>query len=388
MAHHQIAISILTLPEFAFIFISGIYFLYFMWILFGWFGHKDYEENLSGEYIRVSVLIAARNEESNLPALLADLANQDYPAEFTEIIIIDDHSERDLRECSFIKHTHCRNLKVERLDGAHQGKKAALLQAANMSSSELLLFTDADCRVGQGWVRSFVNKYSGTQSGLIIGLVDYSDSTGLLPRFFRFESLAMVITGAGSAAMGHPTICNGANLAVRRDLYLQYANQINSKAFSGDDVFLLHAIKKSRNYNLSVNRLRKSLVQTSAPETAGQFINQRARWASKGIFYSDRDTLFLVSIIITTNLCILTAFILSIINGHWGVFAIPYGIKTTADCLVIGAGLLFFRGLKQIFLVPFFGLVYPLHVIISSILGVFRLYTWKERKEPGFIQLK
>ena len=40
----------------------------------------------------VSIVIAARNEEKNLPGLLDDLINQEYPYDKFEIIIIDDRS--------------------------------------------------------------------------------------------------------------------------------------------------------------------------------------------------------------------------------------------------------------------------------------------------------
>ncbi|HOY94590.1 MAG TPA: glycosyltransferase family 2 protein, partial [Catalimonadaceae bacterium] len=49
--------------------------------------------NFTGEPPSVSVLIACRNEEKNLPSLLSQLAQQNYPSEKTEFILINDHSE-------------------------------------------------------------------------------------------------------------------------------------------------------------------------------------------------------------------------------------------------------------------------------------------------------
>ena len=41
---------------------------------------------------KISIIIAARNEEENIGTLLAALQRQTYPAAFTEIIVVDDHS--------------------------------------------------------------------------------------------------------------------------------------------------------------------------------------------------------------------------------------------------------------------------------------------------------
>ena len=40
----------------------------------------------------VSVVIAARNEEKNLPDILRDLIRQEYPIEKLEVIIVNDRS--------------------------------------------------------------------------------------------------------------------------------------------------------------------------------------------------------------------------------------------------------------------------------------------------------
>src|SRR3954470_21457558 len=40
----------------------------------------------------ISVIIAARNEEQNIPTLLQSLQDQQYPKHLYEVIIIDDHS--------------------------------------------------------------------------------------------------------------------------------------------------------------------------------------------------------------------------------------------------------------------------------------------------------
>ena len=50
-----------------------------------------YQPNHSAS-TRISLIIPARNEETNIGPLLSALQQQSYPAALTEIIVVDDHS--------------------------------------------------------------------------------------------------------------------------------------------------------------------------------------------------------------------------------------------------------------------------------------------------------
>jgi len=70
-------------------FISDNLFVLFKIILF-WSKKKNIE--LDYEKKKVSIIIAARNEEKNIPQLLTSLMNQTYPKELFEVIVVDDDS--------------------------------------------------------------------------------------------------------------------------------------------------------------------------------------------------------------------------------------------------------------------------------------------------------
>jgi biofilm PGA synthesis N-glycosyltransferase PgaC len=383
MAHVQIAISITEI--FLFLFII-LYLLVFVVIVYGWSKLRENSELSHDSALTISVIIAARNEEEYLPLLLKDLASQTYPSELTEIIIADDHSDKSIAGLPCVKSFPGPNLRIVRLSDQFSGKKQALLSAARLSKSELLLFTDADCRVGIGWINSFTQYYRFYRPGMIMGLVDYTECHRYFQKFFRLEFLALVVSGAGTASLGFATMCNGANMAVERKLYLELSEQLKPIIPSGDDVFLLHALKYRKEKPVVVNRSESSVVTTKPPITAGQFINQRARWISKSPLYTDRDTLFFAIGVLITNLCVPASFLLVLISGKWGVFISVYAIKTFADCLLIGAGLKFFKGIGQLVFVPFLELIYPVYILIVLIPGFMHAYTWKGRRQNNFIQ--
>jgi len=108
---------------------------------------KDFSPITGTDVPRISLLFAARDEEEKLPGALATLAQLDYPE--LEIIGVDDRSEdatgRMLDEFAAL-HPRFRAIHVKELPAGWLGKPHALQQAYEASSSEWLLFTDADVR--------------------------------------------------------------------------------------------------------------------------------------------------------------------------------------------------------------------------------------------------
>lgn len=94
---------------------------------------------------KVSILIAARNEEKNLAEALQSILQLDYPD--YEIIIVNDRSTDHTGE--IIEQMACLHDKIlpihlTKLPSGWLGKNHALCCAAKESTGELLLFTDAD----------------------------------------------------------------------------------------------------------------------------------------------------------------------------------------------------------------------------------------------------
>ena len=378
MAHLQIAILFPVILRVSLLVLMFCYFLLFIIILYGWNKSTKTAIPAPKSLPTVCVIIAARNEEKNLPLLLNDLRNQDYPTIMTEIIIADDHSDEPISSLVSSQALYLPNLRIIRLPERLYGKKNALLYAASFSNSDMLLFTDADCRLNQGWIRSFARYYTNNKPALIIGLVDYTDCKRMIQKIFHLEFIALVVSGAGTAALGFPTLCNGANLAVDRKLYLSLSNELLIRFPSGDDVFLLHAVKHANIGPIYINRVKSSLVRTIPPDTFRKFMNQRARWISKSTDYYDSDTLF-------GNLALLAGLIDSLLTGRFMLLFIIFCTKTMADCLVTGAGLSYFGGIHNILLIPIFEILYPFYMLVTSLRGLMQFYSWKGRPHPDFI---
>ncbi|MFB0515133.1 MAG: glycosyltransferase family 2 protein, partial [Candidatus Neomarinimicrobiota bacterium] len=137
-----------------------VYLLALLWFLLGLFRPEPPQTD---EQPMVSVVVAARNGDPVLSRLLGQLQAQDYPSSRLEIIIVDDGlAERSRTVLEEAAENDGRLKVVESYSGDQQlsYKKRALDAGIHHSRGEILLFTDVDCQVGRGWVRSMVSYFT------------------------------------------------------------------------------------------------------------------------------------------------------------------------------------------------------------------------------------
>lgn len=94
---------------------------------------------------RITVVVAACNEEKGIENALASVLAQDYPN--FDVIAVDDRSTDStgvILDRMAQQHKHLRVIHLERLPPRWLGKNHALHQAGMQADGELLLFTDAD----------------------------------------------------------------------------------------------------------------------------------------------------------------------------------------------------------------------------------------------------
>lgn len=106
---------------------------------------KDVSPLLSANVPKVSVIIAARNEERNIAQALQSVLTQDYPN--FEVIVVNDRSTdrtADILGRLAQAYPHLRVLYVRELPERWLGKNHALSMGAGRAAGELFLFTDGD----------------------------------------------------------------------------------------------------------------------------------------------------------------------------------------------------------------------------------------------------
>lgn len=328
----------------------------------------------------ISVLIPFRNEAKHLPKLIHALNEQDYPKGNYEIIAIDDHSnDSTAREVSLMVNQSSR---VSVIGNEGTGKKSALKTGILKASGNIIVTIDADCLPDTNqWLASIAKTYTAFNPALIIGPVKMKSDGSFISQFQELEFMALQLSGAAAALMGYPVYCSAANLCFRKDVWLK-AHQTFSgkKEISGDDVFLLHAIKKL-NLPIVFMNSNEGLVSTHTEETVSGFLRQRMRWGGKSKSYTDLATITLALIVLLTNLYLFVSFIVAIIYPvACPFFLIPFLLKFLVDFKFLKSDRQFFNVTVHPFNFLVFSMVYPVYVVFTGFGGLFFKTEWKGRK--------
>jgi glycosyltransferase involved in cell wall biosynthesis len=330
--------------------------------------------------VQVSIIVAVRNEAENIGNLISHIIKQNYNKNLFNLIVIDDHSTDNTCEVIELFLNEHSGIRIDVVNSTGYGKKAAISEGVALSNSELIVTTDGDCVMSQGWLSSIVEKYMSTDCKLMLGPVVYSDEESLIQRFFSVDFASLVAAGAGSAGIGLPLMGNGANLIFKREVYVKCKPDI-SKYASGDDVFLLHEVTKQYGSGSVVFlKNEEAIVSTKAPLNINAFIKQRIRWGSKAKGYKlawpvlVTFTMFLFSLI----LCLI---LLSSIYYNWllPVYFLLIITKFVVDIPLVFNFLTFSNksNLKSILFM--FEFIYPVYIVTVAILSLFNKYEWKGR---------
>jgi mycofactocin system glycosyltransferase len=166
-------------------------------------------------YPRVSIIIPVRDQPGYLGECLASLANLDYPADRTEIIVVDDGSKKDVSR--IITSENIKIIRCEKSRGPAAGRNIG----AEKAGGDILAFLDADCTAGENWLKEIIPFFIATMVGAVGGYVDgyYRDS--FLDRYEVTASSLnlgqrLLIEGKSTSGFYVPT----ANLLVRRNIFM------------------------------------------------------------------------------------------------------------------------------------------------------------------------
>jgi len=354
-------------------------------ITVGWYRTNENKKKYPNCSTKVSIVVAARNEAQNIGVLLNDLGKQEYPAGLLEIIVVDDQSEDDTSKVAeeFSNKPGIPVTVFEMHEAGGSGKKAALDFGIRQAKGELILCTDADCRVPLNWVRTIAGYFEEYRPVMILAPVRFEEGFGFFGMMQELEFMSLLATTAGSARCGFPLMANGANLAYSKEAYLSAGGFAdNMKYPSGDDLFMMTSFKKR--YGRGSVRFLKSgevVVKTPPEKRLSGFINQRLRWVSKSRGYRDIPLMISSILVYLTNLIFFLVLVQGIFHADKLYLAIMcYLFKLMID-LPVMIGISRFQGrLKLIWLFPLLEVINAIYISIIGFIGNRKSFTWKGRR--------
>ncbi len=359
--------------------ISLMYVLLIFCFYIGWRKIPFYRINSYSRTVNISVIISVRNEQEVITNLLDDLVLQNYSKDRLQIIIVNDHSGDNTENIVEEYIREVKNIRLINLQNNKFGKKNAIIEGVNLAKGELIITTDADCRVSCNWVAAIAEFYKTEKPKMIISPVVMNENKSFFQKAQSLEFMSLIGAGAGATGVKHPFICNGANLAFEKNVFVD--NMLENKHVSGDDVFLLHNLKKENRNKIMFLKNSDAIVSTTCLNTLNEFFNQRVRWTSKSKLYFDVDSIVVSLIVFLVNCVLLLNIILSFIYIEFLYsFLIIFLIKTVIDILIFIPVTKFFKKQKLLLFIIPVQFIYIFYVTFIAIISSFIKYTWKDRQ--------
>ncbi len=230
---------------------------------------------------KVSVLVAARNEEKHLPSLLLSLAKLDYPTDQFEILIADDQSEDHTVQIitEWVGNTKNRKLisiiPEQRNLYQRNGKANALSILSKHASGEFYFFTDADCEVPENWIKEGINCFDD-ETGIVIGITQVK-SRNLFEKMQEIDwwntlGIVKVVTDLNLPATGL-----GNNMVISRVAYHKCGGFEKIPFSLTEDLEISKSIRKL-GFKIRHQVTENFLIKTKAEKDLTSLLKQRKRW--------------------------------------------------------------------------------------------------------------
>ena len=170
---------------------------------------------------RLTLLIAAYNEEAVIERRVLNALDMDYPRDRLEIVIgLDGCSDRTAEIVSGFGHRGVRLLDFDE----RRGKASVLNAAMSRVDGDIVLMSDANTDIDPQAARQLVRWFRDPRVGAAVGrliLTDAGSGRNVDGLYWQYETFLKRCEGRLGALLG----ANGAIYAIRRDLFQPIPNQ-------------------------------------------------------------------------------------------------------------------------------------------------------------------
>jgi len=235
----------------------------------------------------VDVVVAAHDEEDRLPATLASLRVLDYPGHL-RVIVVDDRSTDGtaaIVRAACARDPRLSLVRVQRPSRRMAPKVHAVAQGVRAGSGEIVLTTDADCRVDPGWVRAMIAPFADPQVVWTLGSVTTAGpgaAHGFRERFEAIDWLSLMLVSRSLARLGWNLASSANAQAFRRAAFRAAGGYgIAGRAPSGDEDLLLQRLGRLPGARSVFVDDPAARVLTSSTASWKGLSAQRRRWVTR-----------------------------------------------------------------------------------------------------------
>lgn len=282
----------------------------------------------------VSIVICARNEETNLMKFLPSILEQDYPN--FEVVVVNDCSwdiTGDVLEEFAKKNKNMKLVTIKEDEYYQHGKKVALMMGIKGATHDLMLLTDADCQPASNqWLKQVVARFN-SGADIVLGYGPFFPTKGLLNRIIRFDAAMIGITYLGFSMAGTTYMGVGRNLAYRKKLFYKvkgFASHYHIPS-GDDDLFVNEAAGGQKT---SVVLEKEAFTYTEAKDTFRAWWRQKQRHLLTGKRYKFKHK-FLLGLYVIAQWLFFGAFIAALIlQFQWMVVTGLFALRLLIQMLI------------------------------------------------------
>lgn len=337
---------------------------------------------------KFSIIIPFRNEANNLPTLLKSIGELEYLRDSFEIIFVDDNSNDNskkliteaLDKVPSLKHGNIRIINNNRT--TRSPKKDAITTALNQTKNNWIITTDADCQLPKKWLITLDAFIQKNKPNMIVGGVNYKANNSFLANFQLLDFMSLQGSTIGGFGLKNPFLCNGANLAYRKDLFIKLNGfEGNNHIASGDDVFLFEKFLRHEKKTVMLLKANNAIVTTFPVKNWIGLFNQRVRWASKTSQTTSFFAKLIGLVVFGVNLSlILTLFFAFFYTKYLNYLLFLFVIKVISDLFLFLPTVTFYKQKQRFFRHYIFSsFLYPFFSVFVVLYALLFKFTWKGR---------
>jgi cellulose synthase/poly-beta-1,6-N-acetylglucosamine synthase-like glycosyltransferase len=264
--------------------ITALYFILHIIYLFGYIKSSSLKQNDS-PLPRVSIIVAARNEENIISGCIDSLKRLNYNSEFLEVILVNDNSTDRTKEIMLSESEGLNNFKVIESEKSSKGnligKPNAIDTAIRICSGEIIFMTDADCIIPENWILEMV-KYYDSNTQMVCGFTKIRYEHSFFAKIQSLDWIYLQTLAMCSAGIGKILSCIGNNLSFTKSVYNNIGGYSKINFSVTEDLALMRTIDSMKSDNIKYPVNTGCVIITDECKNLRELYNQKKRWFKGG----------------------------------------------------------------------------------------------------------
>ena len=332
---------------------------------------------IAADYIDLHALISAGDGNQEKQKSLQTIIAKSYPQFCEQYARISQESRRSADGQPTVKYnvitpTIQHITPIKGVNDDNLGKKHALSKLIHAATSEYVWLHDDDIVLPPAATNHQFEICNHKFDLLILPLKMESEQSkpSLLEKLQIAEYAAIQELTMRTAKKEQAVMCSGANLIVRREAWLACERELHPEIPSGDDMFLLEAMKR-HGYKIGVIDEQDYTAVVRPLTTWREFFRQRMRWAGKAPKYTDKDIRRCGAVILAANILQLLCPLIILIK-----FPIEYSLIRSREITNHQSQITNIEPQTSWLVALLLELVYPIYMLVAFFGGLLRRNRW------------